>query len=100
MMTSAAVLLEYRDRIGQIEAAVAHLQMRQGTTAAVMALALVTAGTFFFLAFSRRAMPVWYPPLPLIAAVVAFRKYRRQRSEISHSLRLRRFYVRGLERLE
>ena len=99
-MTSAAVLLEYRDRIGQIEAAVAHLQMRQGTTAAVMALALVTAGTFFFLAFSRRAMPVWYPPLPLIAAVVAFRKYRRQRSEISHSLRLRRFYVRGLERLE
>ena len=78
----------------------AHLQMRQGTTIAVLVLAIVTAGAFFFFAFSRRTLPVWCPPLPLAAALVSLRRYRRQRSEISRSVRLRRFYGRGVERLE
>jgi hypothetical protein len=83
-----------------MEALVAHLQMRQGTTVAVLVLAIVTAGAFFFFAFSCRALPVWCPPLPLAAVLVSLRGYGRQRSEISRSVRLRRFYGRGVERLE
>ncbi|SPF54848.1 DNA mismatch repair protein MutS domain protein [Candidatus Sulfopaludibacter sp. SbA4] len=99
-MTSATVLLGYQQRIDQIEALLAHLQMRQGTTVAVLVLAVVTTAAFCFLAFSRRAMPIWYPPLPLSAALISLRKYTRQQLQISRFIRLRRFYAGGVERLE
>lgn len=99
-MTSATVLLGYQQRIDQIEALLANLQMRQGTAVAVLLLAFVTAAGFCFLAFSRRAVPIWYPPLPLPAALLSLRKYSRQRLQISNFVRLRRFYVGGVERLE
>src|SRR6516225_6916839 len=99
-MTSATVLLGYQQRIDQIEALLAHLQMRQGTTVAVLLLAVVTAAAFCFLAFSRRAVPIWYPPLPLPAALLSLRKYSSQRLQISNFVRLRRFYGGGVERLE
>ena len=67
---------------------------------AVLVLAIVTAAAFCFLAFSRRAVPIWCPPLPLPAVLVALRKYSRQRLQISNFVRLRRFYVWGVGRLE
>ncbi len=99
-MTSATVLLGYQQRIEQIEALLAHIQMRQGTTVAVLVLAIVTAAAFCFFAFSRRAVPIWYLPLPLPAALISLRRYSRQRLQISRLARLRRFYVGGVERLE
>lgn len=99
-MTSATVLLGYQQRIDQIEALLAHFQMRQGATVAVLVLAVGTATAFCFLAFWRRAVPIWYAPLPLPAALFSLRKYRRQRLQISNFVRLRRFYVSGVERLE
>ncbi len=99
-MTSATVLLGYQRRIDQIEALIAHLQTRQGTTVAILVLAIVTAAAFCFLAFSRRAIPIWYPLLPLPAALVSLRKYSSQRLQISNFVRVRRFYAAGVERLE
>ncbi len=98
-MTSATVLLEYQQRVDHIEALLTRLQGRQITTVAVLALTVMTAGAFF-VAFLRRAVPLWYPPLPLGFALVWMQKYRRQRLQISNSVRLRRFYVAGVERLE
>jgi MutS domain V len=99
-MTSATVLLAYHQRIDQMEALLTRLQMRQGATVAVLVLALVATAAFCLLAFSRRTIPGWYPSLPFAAALVAVRKYSHQRSQISSFARLRRFYVRGVERLE
>jgi hypothetical protein len=94
------VLLGHQQRIDQIEAVLAHLQMRQGTTVAILVLAVVTAAVLCFLAFSRRVIPIWYPPLPLPAALLSLRKYSRQGRQISNFARLRRFYMGGVERLE
>jgi len=99
-MTSATVLLGYQQRIDQIEGLLTRLQIRQGATVAVLALAVVAAAALCFLAFSRRAIPVWFSSLPVPAALVALRKYRLQRSQISNFARIRRFYIGGVERLE
>ncbi|HLK61809.1 MAG TPA: hypothetical protein VKU19_00120 [Bryobacteraceae bacterium] len=99
-MTCADVLLAYQQRIEQINALVARLELRQGTALAVLVLTVATAAVFSFFAFSRRALPVWYPPLTLPVAVVSLRKYSRQRLQLSRFFRLRRFYGHGVERLE
>jgi hypothetical protein len=57
-MTSSAVLLGYRRRIEQIEAILVDLQLKQATSVAVLALALLATATCCFFAFSRRAIPV------------------------------------------
>jgi hypothetical protein len=49
---------------------------------------------------SDSCMPAWSSAMPLPAAFVGLPKYRSQRSEISNLVRLRRFYDRGIERLE
>jgi hypothetical protein len=99
-MSSATVLLGYRKRSDEIEARLTHLQARQAATVAILALALLTTAMLCFLAFSRRAMSVWYSPLPLPAVLVSLRNYRRQRLGISQLVRLRRYYTAGIERLE
>ena len=93
-MTSATVLFSYQQRLDHIEALLSQLQARQGTTVAVLIIALVTAAALS-LAFSRRALSIWYPPLPLPAALVSLRRYGRQRLQISNTVRLRRFYLGG-----
>ncbi len=98
-MTSAAVLAGYQQRIDQAEALITHLQVRQGTTLTILVLA-IAAVLFCYFAFGRRAMPLWYPLLPASVALAAFGKHRRQRAEISRSVRLRRFYKRGAERMD
>lgn len=99
-MTSATVLLGYQQRIDQLDALLAHLQMRQAATLGILVFAIVTAVIFCFLALSRQIVPVWYSPLPIPAALVALRKYSGQRLQISNFSRLRRYYVGGVERLE
>jgi hypothetical protein len=99
MMTSAMVLAGYQQRIEQTEAAITQLQMRQGTTLAILVLA-IAALLFCTVAFARRTVPGWYPLLPAAMVVAAFRKYRQQSTGISRSVRLRRFYKRGAARLE
>jgi hypothetical protein len=98
-MTSATVLFGYQQRIDQLDSLLAHLQVRQGTTMAVLVLAVVIAGAFCFLGLLRRAVPVWCLPLPLPAALLSLREYGRQRLESSNLVRLRRFYLGGVERL-
>jgi len=99
-MTSATVLLDYQQRVEQIEALLTHLQTRQASTMAVLVLTAVTAAAFCFLAFARRTIPVWCPPLPLSAALVSLRKHRSLRLQISNFVRLHRFYAAGVDRME
>jgi MutS domain V len=99
-MTSATVLLEYQRRVDEIDALLSNLQVKQGTTIAVLIVAAVSAAALCFFEFSRRVVPIWSPVLPVPAALVSLRKYRRQRLEISRLVRLRRFYAGGVERLE
>lgn len=99
-MTSATALLSYRQRVGEIDAVLGRLQIRQRNTVAVLLLAVLTAAWLCYSAFSRRALPVSYSLLPLPVAVVSLREYRRHRSQISNVARLRRSYLSGVDRLE
>jgi hypothetical protein len=99
-MASAAVLLDYRQRIDRIEALLTDLQRKQAINVGVLALALLAAAACCFIALSRRSMPVWCAPAPLPFALAALRNHRRRRAQISTSVRLRRFYLAGTARLE
>jgi hypothetical protein len=98
-MTSAAVLLGYQERIDQLESLLANLQARQGTALAVLVFAILTLAAFCFFGILRRAVPVWCLPVPLPATFLSLRKYGRQRLQASNLVRLREFYVRGVDRL-
>src|SRR5262245_10602427 len=99
-MSSETVLLGYRKRSDEIEALLTRLQAKQAVTVVILALAILATAILCFLAFSRRVLPRCYPPLPLPAVLVSIRNYRRQRFRISQFVRLRRFYLAGIERLE
>jgi hypothetical protein len=99
-MTSAGILIEYQERIDQIQSILGHAQIRQAIPVAALAIAFATAVGLGFLAFSRRSIAIWYPALPIPVAVLSTRSYRRQRLETSRSVRLLNFYTRGVQRLE
>jgi hypothetical protein len=98
-MISAAVLLGYQQRSGELQALLEQLKAQQRNTVAVLILAVATVAAFGLLALKHR-MPVWAPPLPLLVALASLRKTSRQGSRVWNLARLRRFYVRGVERLE
>ena len=99
-MASAPALVDYRQRIDRIEAQLADLQRKLAVNIALLVLAALTVAIGCFLAFSRRSMPAWCAPLPVPVALISLRNHRRQRAQISILVRLRRFYLAGVERLE
>lgn len=99
-MTSASILLDYQQRIEQLQIAIGHLQTRQGLLALILALAIVGSVWLGFLAFVRRAVPAWYPALFLPFATVSVYKFTRNRLAAANLSRIRRYYAKGTERLE
>ncbi len=95
------VLLEYQNKLQGLHAGLAQAQARQ--SGAILLLAAVLA-IFLFMSFaahsSRRAGPVWLPPLVLPFAALPLRTLFASRRETSKGLRLRRFYQSGVDRLK
>ena len=66
---------------------------------AALGLAIGAVG-LCVLGFVNHWGPRWYPPLALPVAVVAYRRYMRERDGQYRLWRLRRYYERGVERVE
>jgi len=98
-MITERVLLEYQQRLDQIQSAVSTLDGRLALSAALCAAALALFLTLGFLALARRTVPVWTSPIPLPAAWLFARRYSRQQAERFRQTRLRAFYERGVARL-
>ncbi|MBI5085782.1 MAG: hypothetical protein HZB13_14430 [Acidobacteria bacterium] len=98
-MTTAIVLLQYKQRILEHQMAFdgALSAQRFAAAAALAALLLVVAG---WLACSRRAIPAWSPAVPLPVVVLSLRAHARGRAEAHRIRRLLGFYQRGEDRLE
>lgn len=97
MMEAAAI--EYPKRLAQLEAALADARAGQSTALLVMVAAAAIFVAVGFLAVSRRAVPLWYPPLLPVAAV-SIRKYVRRRAAAIECSRLAGWYRQGVRRLQ
>lgn len=98
-MTTGEVLLQYQQRIGDLRAALDAIQYRQATTLTVAVVAVLIALGCGIYAYSRRSIPLWYPPMAMPTVLLSIRKYGRLRLRARRLTRLRAFYNRGQERL-
>ncbi len=99
-MTTADVLAQYHQRLGELQSAMGSIQTKQGVAIAIVAFAIAFAIAAGILAYSRQTMPVWYPPLALPPVLVSIRNYGRRRLEVQRLKRLREHYARGESRVD
>lgn len=99
-MTVEHILLQYQDRLQQIQTGSALLLNRQYLTGAVLILAVTLLLVFGLSALVRQTRPAWYAPLPLPVALFCSRRYSQQRAVRSTLRRLRDSYTRGVTRLQ
>ena len=101
MSFEAVVLPGYQARLVEIHAGVAQLRSGQMLAFAIMCAAIAAILFLGFLALTRRSIrccPIRSRPLPVL--VYSGRKLRRRKSALLKSVRLERFYERGIARLE
>ncbi|MEP7365421.1 MAG: hypothetical protein ABI972_19375 [Acidobacteriota bacterium] len=99
-MTTADVILYYQHRIGELQSALSAIQAKQGSAVGILVfvtLVVVAAGVF---AYSRKYIPIWYPPLAVPPALLSIRNYGRRRLQAQRLRRLREHYERGESRLD
>ncbi len=95
-----SVLLQYQAKLQEIQTNFHHLRSGQTTALAVMVAAGVIVLVFSFLAWQKRAWGLWCSPLPLAAIAFSGRKYVQNHSGLYRLSRLKRYYERGLARVE
>lgn len=93
-MTTTEVLVQYQQRLAELQSASGALLSKQTVLFALLALA---CGLF---AHSRQMLPAWYPALALSPAVLAIRDWGRRRLRVKRMRRLRTHYERGIARLD
>ncbi|MBS1826969.1 MAG: hypothetical protein JST93_16745 [Acidobacteria bacterium] len=99
-MTTGEVLLQYQQRIGELQDALGVIQTRQSATLAIALLAaLIALGAGFF-AYSRRLIPTWYPAAALPPLVIALRHHNRLRRQAQNTSSLHTHYSRARDRME
>ncbi len=95
-----STLLEYQGRLQGLHAGLAQAHAKQSGALALLAFVLAVFLLLCLSAYSsRRAAPVWLPPLVLPAAALAWRNFLQGRREAVKALHLRRFYQSGVDRL-
>lgn len=99
-MTTAEVLLQYQQRFHDLQAGLATIQSKQWVVLSIAALAVVMTLGFGVLAYYRKTIPVWYPPLAIPIAVISIRNYGRLRLQAGRLNRLSAFYESGKGRVE
>jgi hypothetical protein len=93
------VLIQYEDRLEQLQASLAQVRMQHLAAAAVL---LIAAAMFLVLGVYalKRRVPLWLPALPIPIATAAARHYRRLGLAGSRIRRLQRFYRRASQRVK
>lgn len=99
-MTTGEVLLQYQQRIGELQDALGVVQHRQSATLAIALLAVIIALGAGFLANSRRLIPTWYPAVALPPLLLTLRHYNQLRRQAGNTARLHAFYSRARDRVE
>ncbi len=94
-----AVLLEYQTKLEALQGGIGQARMSQTSAGVVLALSVVLFCGLALMAVQRR-VPFWYPPLPMPVAAASLRRYLRGRSAWLRQWRLKRFYQRGVARLQ
>jgi hypothetical protein len=93
-------LVEYHDKLQQLQAGLSQAYARQ---TGALALLAVTIPVFLFLCFaaysSKRSVPVWLPALFLAPVAWSWRRLQQARREASRFSRLRGFYQSGVDRM-
>jgi hypothetical protein len=101
MPNAENALLEYQNKLHALHAGFAHAQTKQSGAVAMLALALAVFVLLCIAAYSsRRAVPVWLPPVILPVALIPFQNLVASRREALRLVRLRRFYQSGVDRLK
>lgn len=94
------MLVEYHDKLQQLQAGLSQASARQ---TGALALVAITIPVFLFLCFgaysAKRNAPVWLPVLFLAPVAWSWRRLLQVRREASRFSRLQRFYQSGVERL-
>lgn len=99
-MTATDVILYYQQRIGELQSALSAIQSKQGSAAGFLVVVTLVAVAAGVLAYSRKTIPIWYPPLAVPPALLSIRNYGRRRLEAQRLSRLREHYERGESRLD
>lgn len=99
MPNAESALLEYQSKLQALNADLPQAQAKHAGAIALLTVALIAFVVLCIAAYSRRAAPVWFPPLILIAAVLPLRNLFASRRQIAKDTRLRRFYQSGVDRL-
>ena len=99
-MTTADVLFQYHQRIGDLQQTLGAIESRQATTVAVTLFAVLLVAVSGFFAYWRQSIPVWYPPIAVPPLLVSIRNYGRRRLEVKRLSRLTNLYEKGEERLD
>jgi hypothetical protein len=101
MPISQGVLLEYQARLQALQASLSQAHAKQS---GALALLWVLLAIFLLLCLavysSKRAVPVWLPPLVAPLAALTWRNLLQNRRKTLKALRLQRFYQSGVDRLE
>jgi len=99
-VTTGEVLIHYQQRFHDLQAGLASIQSKQLGVLSVAALAVVIALGFGLLAYYRKSIPVWYPPLAIPPVLISIRKYGRLRLQGARLNRLSAFYECAKARVE
>jgi hypothetical protein len=92
-------LVEYQNRLQELQAGSAQANVRQSAALAVVAIMLAGLVLLCIASYLKRTEPAWLPALFLVPAVWSLRRVFQIRREVSNISRLQRFYRSGIDRL-
>jgi hypothetical protein len=92
-------LVEYQNRLQELQAGSANANVRQSAALAVVAIMLASLVLLCIASYLKRTEPAWLPVLFLAPAAWSWRRFSRIRRETSNISRLQRFYRSGVDRL-
>jgi hypothetical protein len=94
-----SALVEYQNRLQELQAGSAHANVRQSAALALMAIMLAGFVLLCIASYLKRTEPAWLPVLFLAPAAWSWRRFLHIRREASNISRLQRFYRSGVDRL-
>ena len=92
-------LVEYQNRLQELQAGSAQANVRQSAALALMAIVLTGFVLLCIASYLKRTEPPWLPVLFLAPAAWSWRQFLQIRREVSNISRLQRFYRSGVDRL-
>jgi MutS domain V len=93
------VLIQYQNRLHELQTGLHQLRLPHALTALVLAMTLVLVFTLSLSAIRGQISFLW-PPLPVLAAGASARRLQQNRRARSRMWRLKLFYARAVERVK